>query len=356
MVEKGKEYVMAARLIGLGPLAIVWRHVLPNVMGPVLVIATINLAFAIISEATLSFLGVGVPVTQPSLGMLIRNGNDYLFSGEWWLVVFPSLALVILALSVNLLGDWLRTRHLTQPLESIDKDQATPRLKFSGRTLSVLGVSHCGEMIGSIQVEALGDNDWQGQICPLSDDQVIEGEASLLALITRLAKRHWLFVRQVGRIDGFVSRSDLQRPPFRMLLFGLISLFEMRLLHLVQRHYSETKIEEVLNASRLQKARRLHNDRKTRGEELHLTDCLQIADKRDLLLAVPDCATLLGFDSNNKATRFFGKVEALRDRLVHANDLVAGSSWEEVLQVTLELAEFLERTGSVPAEDGSKPG
>jgi len=255
-----------------------------------------------------------------------------------------------------LLGDWLRTRHLTQPLVSIDKDQALPPLKFPGRTLSVLGVSQRGEVIGSIQVEALGNSDWQNQFCPLSNDQVIDGDASLLTLITRLVKRHWLFVRQAGRIDGFVSRSDLQRPPFRMLLFGLISLFEMRLLHLVQRHYSETKIEKVLNASRLLKARRLHNDRKTRGEELHLTDCLQIADKRDLLLAVPDSTTLLGFDSNNKATRFFGKVEALRDRLVHANDLVAGSSWEEVLQVTLELAAFLERTATIRPEDGSKPG
>lgn len=108
MVEKNKEYILAARLIGLNSFSIMTRHVLLNIMGPVLVIGTINLAFAIITEATLSFLGVGVPVTQPSLGMLIRNGNDYLFSGEWWIVVFPSLALVVLALSVNLLGDWLR--------------------------------------------------------------------------------------------------------------------------------------------------------------------------------------------------------------------------------------------------------
>lgn len=108
MVEKNKEYIMAARLIGLNSFSIMTKHVLLNIMGPVLVIGTINLAFAIITEATLSFLGVGVPVTQPSLGMLIRNGNDYLFSGEWWIVIFPSLALVILALSVNLLGDWLR--------------------------------------------------------------------------------------------------------------------------------------------------------------------------------------------------------------------------------------------------------
>ena len=140
-----------------------------------------------------------------------------------------------------------------------------------------------------------------------------------------------------------------------MLLFGLISLFEMRLLHLVQRNLSESQIAETLNASRLQKARRLHNERKTRGEELHLVDCLQIADKRDLLLAAPHCSTSLGFDSNKKATRFFAKVEALRDRLVHANDLVAGSSWEEVLQVTLELAAFLERTGATEPLDRSKP-
>ena len=108
MVERGKEYVQAARVIGRHPLAIMLRHVLPNVMGPVLVIATINLALAIITEATLSFLGVGVPPTQPSLGTLIRIGNDFLFSGEWWITIFPGLALVALVLSVNLLGDWLR--------------------------------------------------------------------------------------------------------------------------------------------------------------------------------------------------------------------------------------------------------
>ena len=108
MVEKNKEYVQAARVAGRRPLAIMLQHVLPNVMGPVLVIATIHIATAIITEATLSFLGVGVPATQPSLGTLIRVGNDFLFSGQWWITVFPGAALVILVLSVNLLGDWLR--------------------------------------------------------------------------------------------------------------------------------------------------------------------------------------------------------------------------------------------------------
>jgi peptide/nickel transport system permease protein len=108
LVEANKEYVLAARLIGLRPATIMFRHVLPNVLGPVLVIATINLALAIITEATLSFLGVGVPPTQPSLGTLIRIGNDYLFSGEWWVTIFPGITLATLALAVNLLGDWLR--------------------------------------------------------------------------------------------------------------------------------------------------------------------------------------------------------------------------------------------------------
>src|SRR5512134_298002 len=108
LVERNKEYVQAARVIGRHPLAIMLRHVLPNTMGPVLVIATINVATAIITEATLSFLGVGVPPTQPSLGTLIRIGNDFLISGEWWITLFPGLALVVLVLSVNLLGDWLR--------------------------------------------------------------------------------------------------------------------------------------------------------------------------------------------------------------------------------------------------------
>ncbi|MDH4324291.1 MAG: ABC transporter permease [Betaproteobacteria bacterium] len=108
LVEKNKEYVQAARVIGRHPAAIMLRHVLPNVTGPVLVIGTIHIATAIITEATLSFLGVGVPPTQPSLGTLVRIGNNFLLSGEWWIALFPGLALVVLVLAVNLLGDWLR--------------------------------------------------------------------------------------------------------------------------------------------------------------------------------------------------------------------------------------------------------
>jgi len=116
LVERHKEYVQAARVTGVAPLRIMRKHVLPNVMGPVLVLATIQVATAIITEATLSFLGVGAPPTSPSLGTLIRVGNDYLFSGEWWITIFPGLMLVLIALSVNLLGDWLR-------------DALTPRLR-----------------------------------------------------------------------------------------------------------------------------------------------------------------------------------------------------------------------------------
>lgn len=116
LVEKNKEYVQAARLIGRRPGAIMLHHILPNVLSPVLVIATISLALAIIAEATLSFLGVGAPPTQPSLGTLIRIGQGFLFSGEWWILLFPAVTLLALALSVNLLGDWLR-------------DALNPRLK-----------------------------------------------------------------------------------------------------------------------------------------------------------------------------------------------------------------------------------
>ena len=108
LVERNKEYVQAARVIGVPKWRIMSRHALPNVMGPVLVLATIDIGQAILIEATLSFLGVGVPPTQPSLGTLIRIGNDFLFSGEWWITIFPGMVLVMIALSVNLLGDWLR--------------------------------------------------------------------------------------------------------------------------------------------------------------------------------------------------------------------------------------------------------
>jgi peptide/nickel transport system permease protein len=108
LVERNRDYVMAARVIGLSRVRIMATHILPNVLGPVLVIATLTLGLAIIDEASLSFLGVGLPVTQPSLGTLIRIGNDFLFSGEWWVTIFPGVALVLLVLSINLLGDWLR--------------------------------------------------------------------------------------------------------------------------------------------------------------------------------------------------------------------------------------------------------
>ena len=108
LVEMQKDYVLAARLIGIRPPVILFTHVLPNVIGPAMVILTINLAFAIILEATLSFLGVGLPPTQPSLGTLIRVGNNFLFSGEWWMAVFPSIVLAALVVAVNVIGDWLR--------------------------------------------------------------------------------------------------------------------------------------------------------------------------------------------------------------------------------------------------------
>ena len=108
MVELNKGYVAAARVLGLPARRIMLRHVLPNLMGPILIIATIGLALAIISEATLSFLGVGVPPTNPSLGTLINIGNQVLLSGEWWITLFPALALIVLVLSVNIIGDWLR--------------------------------------------------------------------------------------------------------------------------------------------------------------------------------------------------------------------------------------------------------
>ena len=108
LVERNKEYVLAARVIGVPAWRIMLSHVLPNVLGPVLVLGTLGLGTAVLTEATLSFLGVGLPPTRPSLGTLIRYGNDFLFSGEWWVTVFPGTALILLVISINLLGDWLR--------------------------------------------------------------------------------------------------------------------------------------------------------------------------------------------------------------------------------------------------------
>jgi peptide/nickel transport system permease protein len=116
MVERGRDYVLAAQVIGLSGPRIVLTHILPNAWGPVVVIATINIGLSILDEATLSFLGIGLPSTQPSLGTLIRVGNDFLYSGEWWITIFPGVMLALMVLAINLLGDWLR-------------DALNPRLK-----------------------------------------------------------------------------------------------------------------------------------------------------------------------------------------------------------------------------------
>lgn len=108
LVERNKEYVQAARVIGRRPFAIMFSHVLPNVLGPVMVLATLHVGTAIITEATLSYLGVGMPATQPTLGTMIRSGGDFLLSGEWWILWFPGIALVLLVLSINIIGDWLQ--------------------------------------------------------------------------------------------------------------------------------------------------------------------------------------------------------------------------------------------------------
>ncbi len=248
-----------------------------------------------------------------------------------------------------LLGDMLRTRHVAQPLVSCDADDESQvsLAVMQSQGFSVLGVQVQGQVVGVIHRSALQNGICRNQLEPLTEEQWIDGEKPLLDLLRRLRGRHWLVVRYEEDISGFVSRSDLQRAPVRMLLFGLISLFEMLLHDLVQNAYSEETIQVALNANRLERALRLHTEREKRGEELELADCLQIADKRDLLLAVDGLALGLGFESNNAANRFFGDVERLRDRLVHANDLVAGSSWEQVLGTTLQLADFLVRCAQV---------
>lgn len=245
----------------------------------------------------------------------------------------------------SLLGGLLRTRHVARVLQSCEAHEESSdvlaRMREGG--LTVLAVSQAGEIVGTVHRDRLQPGMCGPQADRLSKEQLIEGDEPLLKLLRRLRRRHWLLVTVERRIRGFVSRSDLQRAPVRMLLFGFVSLFEMLLLELVQRNYSDQQIAQALTPNRLRLAQRLHDDRENRGEELALSDCLQIADKRDLLLAADGCSVQLGFDSNKTASRFFYQVEELRDRLVHANDLIAGSNWEEVIDITIQLADFLSR-------------
>lgn len=244
----------------------------------------------------------------------------------------------------KLLGCLLLVRHVANRLEACDaaEDGLAVRQRMQRLRCEVFGVRRGGVVVGTAYRDGLRAGPCGEQAVEVCEEQVIDGEASLLDLLRRLHDRRWCYVRREGRIEGFVSRSDLQRHAVRMLLFGLISLFEMQLLDMVQRRYDEQSLAQVLKSGRVAQARHLHTERGKRGEELHLTECLQIADKRDLLLATEDFVERFGFESKKAAHRFFSDVEALRDRLVHAQDLIGGSSWEDVTDTALRLAEFLE--------------
>jgi hypothetical protein len=244
----------------------------------------------------------------------------------------------------RLLDNLLLTRQVSNHLETCDaaQDGLETLERMHHLDYEVLGVVRAGELIGTVQRDQLGRGDCGRQCQAVSHEMMVDADASLLELLRCLNRRRWMLVRSSQGSMGIVSRRDLQRPAVRMLLFGLVSLFEMQLRDMVNRCYTEAAIAVTLKPGRLSFTQRLLAERHKRGEELTLADCLQIADKRDLLLAARGFTVFFGFATKKAAHRFFTQVEALRDRLVHAQDLVAGSSWDAVTATALQLARFTE--------------
>ena len=255
---------------------------------------------------------------------------------------FPSKRFSVQEL-LRLLNQSLQVKHIDVRLEccSVNDPAEAVREFLHDRQFDVCGVSDGTRVIGYLRRDELTTGQCERFVVPFCAGEIISDGTSLMHLLPLLKSRPRLFVLEEAEVRHIVTRSDLQKPPLRMLLFGLVSLLEIYFLELVRLTYPRGDYELVLPEGRLRKASELWAERQKRNEHIDLADCLQIADKRDLLLAVPKFAPFFGLQSKKQAGRFLQHIEALRDRLVHAQDLILGTSWEEVIETIEQLEQFL---------------
>jgi len=242
------------------------------------------------------------------------------------------------------LDDSLVVRHISTKMETCrgDRQAAEVRTYMEERNFDVMGLFDGDRISRYGSLKRLGEGTCNDHGLPIEPTEIVASTTALIDLLPIMKDRDYLFVLEGARLESIVTPADLQKPPVRMLLFGLVSLLDMFLLALVRRHYSEETLSSILKPQRLEEARSLYDLRKAKNQEIDLADCLQISDKRDLILRKLDCPTL-GFNSKRTAMKFFKKAEDLRNNLAHSQDLVLGSSWNEVIELAININAFLSR-------------
>lgn len=255
------------------------------------------------------------------------------------------------------LDDSLVVRHISTRMETCRGDQqaADVRAYMEERNFDVMALLDGERISRYVARKLLGEGTCHDHGRRIEPTEIVSSTTPLIDLLPHMKNRDHLFVLDGARLESIVTSADLQKPPVRMLLFGLVSLFDMFLLTLVRKHCPEDAIRESLKPDRLTVAQKLYEARKARNEEIDLADCLQICDKRDLILKFVGHGGL-GFESKGKAERLFKGAEALCNRLAHSQDLVLGTTWAEVIDMTTSLDGFLHGVTPVAELDGGENG
>lgn len=232
----------------------------------------------------------------------------------------------------------LRCCHVGDPASGVSEELA--RLDFD-----VVGVREpdSGRAIGWLHREDVGEDVSHDRVRPIEPQQVVSDSTPLIDLIPILSDQPWVFVVAGHGVTGIVTRADLQKPPVRALLFGLLSLLEMHLTFWVAQRYPDDTWVTGLSVSRVEKATDLWERRRARNEEIGLLDCLQFCDKRDLIVTADELREGLGLGAKRNARSVLARAEQLRDRVAHSQlDLVSGSSWTELARTVTTIEALLD--------------
>jgi hypothetical protein len=240
------------------------------------------------------------------------------------------------SITVRSVAEELQSRNANEDASIVLKSMA--ELDFD-----VMGIEQEGVTYSYVERSRLGTGPCRNYQCIFHPSELIAESTPLLHVLPILHDLPRVFVLYRNRVSGIVTQGDLQKPPVRMLLFGLLTLLEMLLLRLIQAHYPHDSWQEILNSTRLQGVRNLQAERKSRNEAIELADCLQFCDKRELILRCPQACTYLGFDTRRQGNLMLKEAEDLRNKLAHARDLVSGSSWQQVIRIAAEVETLLER-------------
>ncbi|WP_257350888.1 hypothetical protein [Pseudalkalibacillus decolorationis] len=237
----------------------------------------------------------------------------------------------------------INVNHISEKLDIChpDDDAKIIKKQMELKDFDVMGIEENGIVIGYVKKEDLREGMCKEYFKNLSPREIVSESTPLIQILFLFKKTERIFVLEGNRVTKLVTLADLQKPPIRMLLFGLITLLEMHLLRVINYYLSKDAWKENLGYQRIEKAKELYNERKARNEAIELSDCLQLCDKRDIILNDIELRHYFNFTSKTKGKDYFKKLEGLRNNLAHAQVLNTRHSWDEIISLVKETEELL---------------